>query len=154
MRLNDQPQNMREWMKWVVLYLRRLDRRITSLMRKNADTGWQTTGMVFAPDFAVQDGVWWRKRGDYVEVIGAAVYSGAAVTVSANGNVTDTPIITFPADLMPSRAPRFSYLTINGLVAGGFVQYTTGTLYIQAVGNSAITFTSGAVIRWTIGYTI
>jgi hypothetical protein len=111
------------------------------------DTGWQTTGITLAmgTGFAVNN-YQIRKIDNEVRAYVSVTYTGATITVGADGNFTDTIMWTFPTGYRPG-GPGWQLDSIRSGQGTQFFGYmSTGGACTLGYGQPGMTIVSGAVL--------
>lgn len=92
------------------------------------DTGWLTSGITAATGWSISSQRY-RRIGQVVEVLVAVKRTGAAITVSATGDVSDTAVCTVPTGFTTSGAHG---LHSQGGRVAAYALLTNGIIYITA----------------------
>lgn len=119
----------------------------------NSDTGWLDLGLVAG--FTKSGTARARQIGSQVYIEIQAIQNAAALTVSANGTVTDTPVATLPVEVgNPGVTQR-----VAGWAAGrpaSFAITTAGSISITAADGygTATTIQINGSLQMTYGYAV
>lgn len=107
---------------------------------------WITTGFSAASGFSITTSRYRVLMADIVEVLVYATYSGATLTGSARGNITDTPMCTLPSGCRPT---NMLPITIEGSIAffGGTLN-SSGVVSLNEINGSGAYFESGDTARF------